>query len=325
MRVNDALAAINGVPAEQHVGRTLREVVPTLAPMLEPVYRRVLETGEPFVHVELTGEAPGEPGHERHWLSSYYPVRDADARVVGMGAVVNEITERKRAELALQASEERLSFLVEASRILASTLDVETTLRQVTALAVPELADWCTLDVVRAGAIERLAISHVNEEKVETAWMIAARYPQQLEAEGGPGAVIGSGESQLIPEITDAMLATWARDEEHLELLRALGVRSYLCVPLRTGGQTLGALTLYTAESERRVRPRPTSRSPRSSAGVRRSPSRTHGCTSRRSRPRARPRRLLRSSTRSCRPRRSASRSTTTSSGSSASTTRSPR
>ena len=118
-----------------------------------------------------------------------------------MGAVVNEITERKRAELALQASEERLSFLVEASRILASTLDVETTLRQVTALAVPELADWCTLDVVRAGAIERLAISHVNEEKVETAWMIAARYPQQLEAEGGPGAVIGSGESQLIPEI----------------------------------------------------------------------------------------------------------------------------
>ena len=143
VRVNDALAAI-GRRAARRAAR--RSHAPrgrsTLAPMLEAVYRRVLETGEPFVHVELTGEAPGEPGHERHWLSSYYPVRDADARVVGMGAVVNEITERKRAELALQASEERLSFLVEASRILASTLDVETTLRQVTALAVPELADW---------------------------------------------------------------------------------------------------------------------------------------------------------------------------------------
>ena len=252
VRVNDALAAINGLPAEDHVGRMLADVVPGLADQLEPVYRRVLETGEPYVHLEMTGEAPSEPGEERHWLSSYYPVRDADAGIVGMGAVISEITERKRAELALQASEARLSFLAEASRILASSLDYETTLGQVTALSVPELADWCTLDLVRDGSIERLAIVHANEAKVDVAWTIARRYGQRDDDTVGPGAVVRTGDSQLVTEVTDELLVASARDEEHLAMLRALAFRSYVSVPLRAGGQTLGVLTLYTAESNRR-------------------------------------------------------------------------
>ncbi|HVM17395.1 MAG TPA: PAS domain S-box protein [Gaiellaceae bacterium] len=98
VRVNDALAQINGLPAEEHPGRTLAEVVPALAPQLEPIYRQVLESGEPFIHHEATGEVPSAPGDERHWLTSYYPVRTADGEIHGLGAVILEVTDRRRAE-----------------------------------------------------------------------------------------------------------------------------------------------------------------------------------------------------------------------------------
>jgi PAS domain S-box-containing protein len=98
VRVNEALAEINGLPPEEHVGRTLAEVVPGLAPQLEPIYRRVLETGEPYMHTEATGEVPSTPGSVRHWLTSYYPVRTGAGGIIGIGAVVLEITDRRRAE-----------------------------------------------------------------------------------------------------------------------------------------------------------------------------------------------------------------------------------
>ena len=146
--------------------------------------------------------------------------------------------------------------------------------------------------------------------------MIAARYPQQLEAEGGPGAVIGSGESQLIPEITDAMLATWARDEKHLELLRALGVRSTCACPCGRVDRPWRADAVHGRERAPRFAstdlPLAEELGRRAAVAIQNAWLHESTC----SRPRARPVRLLRSSTRSCRPRRSASRSTTTSSGS---------
>jgi PAS domain S-box-containing protein len=98
VRVNEALAEINGLPAPEHVGKTLAEVVPTLAPALEPIYRRVLDTGEPYMHHETTGEVPTMPGEARHWLTSYYPVRGVSGDTRGLGAVILEITDRRRAE-----------------------------------------------------------------------------------------------------------------------------------------------------------------------------------------------------------------------------------
>ena len=113
VRVNDALADINGLPPEAHVGRTLQEVVPNLAGRLEPLYRRVLETGGPVVHEESTGPVPGTPGDERHWFSSYFPVRTPEGETIGVGAVILEITERKRAEARLRESEERFRTLAD--------------------------------------------------------------------------------------------------------------------------------------------------------------------------------------------------------------------
>jgi PAS domain S-box-containing protein len=100
VRINAALAAINGRPAADHVGRRIDEVLPEIADVLVPIYTRVLETGEAILEQEVTRETPG--GHVRHVLASWFPVR-VDAQIVGVGAVVVDITDRKEADLRLQA------------------------------------------------------------------------------------------------------------------------------------------------------------------------------------------------------------------------------
>jgi len=111
-RVNDELAAINGVPADAHLGRTVGEIVPAIFPQLEAIYRRVL-AGESVLNVENTGETPARPGEERHFLSSFYPVRRLTQEVIGIGVFVAETTDRKRAEGILR---KHAAELAEAAR-----------------------------------------------------------------------------------------------------------------------------------------------------------------------------------------------------------------
>jgi PAS domain S-box-containing protein len=119
-RINDALAAINGLPPAAHLGRTLHEVLPDLTPLVEPLHRQVLETGGPLVNVEIHGKRPTTPTEPGAWLASYYPVRVQDGRVLGVGVVVIEITERQRAA-AVRA---QLAAIVESSddAIMGKTL-----------------------------------------------------------------------------------------------------------------------------------------------------------------------------------------------------------
>lgn len=104
IRTNDALAALHGKTREEEVGRTLREMTPRAADTIEPLMRRVLETGEPLIGLDIALEVPATPGQLRYWRVSYYPVRTASSRIVGVGAVVVELTAERRA----QAERERL-------------------------------------------------------------------------------------------------------------------------------------------------------------------------------------------------------------------------
>lgn len=106
--INEYLAEINGLPVAAHIGRTVGEVLPELKDILEPIYRRVL-AGEPVTGVEIAGTTPREPGRTRHFLTSYLPLRSRK----GINVVVQEITERKEAEDALGASEERFRAIAE--------------------------------------------------------------------------------------------------------------------------------------------------------------------------------------------------------------------
>jgi PAS domain S-box-containing protein len=108
VRINEQLAESNGFLVSEHLGRTLRDILPEMADQLEPLYRQVIESGEPILNLEVQGTNCAQPGALRHWLVSYHPQKDTHQNVVGVNVTVKEITEQKRAEL------ERSRLLAEA-------------------------------------------------------------------------------------------------------------------------------------------------------------------------------------------------------------------
>lgn len=185
-------------------------------------------------------------------LGSSAPIFGPDGALTGAVSVFADITKLKKQEEELRVSAARRAFLVEAGALLASNLDYESTLRTVAELAVPTLSDWCAVDIVSSsGAIERLASTHADPAQVRAAENLEKNHPPNPGSSLGVHAVVKSGASQLVPEVTDSMLAAAANDAAHLEALRALGLRSAMVVPLRCGNEVLGAISLASAQSGR--------------------------------------------------------------------------
>jgi PAS domain S-box-containing protein len=119
VQINEAMAELNGICVADHIGRLLREVVPELAATVEPMLQEILDTGKPILDYEVAGETPKQPGILRYWQASYYPLRDENGLVFGVGAIVIEITDRKRAE----KEQGRLTAIVEATSDLVGVAD----------------------------------------------------------------------------------------------------------------------------------------------------------------------------------------------------------
>jgi PAS domain S-box-containing protein len=252
VRVNETLATMNGIPVEEHVGRPLEELLGPLAGRVMPLYRHALASGEPILEQEVDGEAPGEPGLVRHWLVSCTPVRGADGAAIGLSSVVIDVTERRALLERERAARRRASFLARAGELLESSLDYETTLRNVAAIVVPEIVDWCVIHVVdESGELRLVAVAHADSEKERWAWDLQSRYPTDPKGSTGPPAVIRSGSTEVVTDVTDEMLVAAAVDEEHLEILRGLGLSGSIVAPLRARGRILGAVTFVAAESHR--------------------------------------------------------------------------
>ncbi|MFP5212561.1 MAG: PAS domain S-box protein, partial [Acidobacteriota bacterium] len=125
VQINERLANMNGRPVAEHIGRTVRGVVPTMADPLESICRRCVETGQPVFNVEATG-APDPLGVSRRYLEHFHPLRNTSGEVVGVNVVVQDITERERAEEALRASEERLRLALKGAQAGAWERDMRT-------------------------------------------------------------------------------------------------------------------------------------------------------------------------------------------------------
>jgi PAS domain S-box-containing protein len=171
-------------------------------------------------------------------------------------AIANQVAQalgRARLYAIAEAGHRRAAFLAEASALLSSSLDYEETLARLARLAVPELADWCSIDMLAEdGGIQRLAVAHQDPAKVAWATELQERFPPDPDDPQGVPHVLRTGEAEFVPDIPQELLdQAIARDAALGEVIEQLGLRSWICVPLRTRGRTLGALSLVGAESGR--------------------------------------------------------------------------
>ena len=153
-----------------------------------------------------------------------------------------------------EAQRARREFLARAGEALVSSLDYRTTLATVARLAVPELADWCSVELVEPGATvpSQVAVVHKDPRKVQLARDLVERYPPDPNAPTGVPQVIRSGKSELYTEIPAALLEAGAVDPEHLRLILELRLESAMIVPLTHRDRVLGAMSFVYADSGRR-------------------------------------------------------------------------
>jgi PAS domain S-box-containing protein len=188
------------------------------------------------------------PGEERdRWVRiKATAVIGTDGAPTAAINVMEDVTE-------VQEASETQRFLSEASAILSSSLDYETTLGNVAQLTVPRVADWCAVDVVdEDGEIRHVVVAHNDPAKVEMAVELQRRYPVDPSSPTGVPNVLRTGKPELYPEVTDEMLVAGAVDEEQLDMLRGLGMSSVMIMPMATRGRMLGTLSFVSAESGRR-------------------------------------------------------------------------
>ncbi|AFY40900.1 PAS domain S-box protein [Nostoc sp. PCC 7107] len=361
---NEALAAINGVPQNQHIGRTLPEVLPEWASQLEPIFQELMITKQPLLNQEISGETYPS-GVYRYGLVSYYPVSLPDGQLLGVGITGVDITPVKKAEQALRESEakfrsvvesnmigigfwegdgritdaneallkmlgysrqelvekkldwrnltpveyrrldeqaltqfqensfctpyekeyirkdgsrfqvlvggscyegtlergaffviditerkqaeDKLRYIAEISSLLSTSLDYEETLQQIAKISVPQLADWCIVDILEEdGSIRRLPVVYTDPFQAKLAQKLQEYVPN---AQGTHliARVLQTAIPKLIAEVSDSVLIAATQNEEHLEIVRQMGLKSVIVVPLIAHQRVLGCISFAIA------------------------------------------------------------------------------
>jgi len=159
------------------------------------------------------------------------------------------LADERAARSAAEEEKRRFAFLAEAGTLLSESLDPEETLARLARCCVRSFADWCTIDVLDAGGreIRRLAGAHAVAEKEPVLRELERRYPAAPDSRAPAAEVIRTGEPVLLPELSDEGIRARSEDDDHAELIRQLGTRSTLAVPLAARGRTLGVITLCSS------------------------------------------------------------------------------
>lgn len=156
-----------------------------------------------------------------------------------------DVTERKTTEY-------NLTFLADASKILSSSLDYEDTLRNVAAIAVPVIADWCSIEMVDyKGELQQLVVMHKDPEKIKWAKELRKNRPPDMDAPTGLPRVLQTGKSELYPLITDDMLRALAHNKKELALFRSIGFTSAMIVPIFSNKKPIGGISFVTTETRK--------------------------------------------------------------------------
>lgn len=266
LRVNRKLQNILGYTEQELAGMNFQQIThpEDLAADMEAIRRMlcgeaetaslekryVAKDGEP-VWVNLTVSlVRGESGEPKYFIAL---VEDIGGRKKAEEERDLLLVRERLARAEAVAARRRFALLAAAGPILAASLDYEATLERIPRLVVPDLADWCSVDIVdERGEAHQLAATHADSDKQG---LVRELQQHRDLTEGSPGTtatVLASGRSVLVSEVEDSMLVNNATSEEHLRILRDLEVRSTMSVPLLARGRTLGALTFVSSSPERR-------------------------------------------------------------------------
>lgn len=192
---------------------------------------------------------------ERHAATLEETVRERTHELLEANQAKDDLLRaRDRALAETTLARDRLSFLAEASAILASSLDYQTTLTNVAQLAVPLLADWCLVHIVADdGSAKLLAAAHVDPDKAQ---LLRDRFPTLPDHDTSTAQVLRTGQTLLHTDIGDAQLRAYAGDDDdYLAMMRELGVHAYICVPMTARGRTIGTIACINGASRRRFGP----------------------------------------------------------------------
>jgi serine phosphatase RsbU (regulator of sigma subunit)/PAS domain-containing protein/anti-sigma regulatory factor (Ser/Thr protein kinase) len=235
---------------DELLGRSLPELLEEFA-LYDPDGRPIDAGDLPQAHADGQQQPPpllvrrvDRATGEQRWLLSKQSVFH-DEQVDMTMFVTEDVTAVRRAELGQRV-------LVEAGRLLSSTDDVEATLQEVAALTIPDLADWCSVELPGPGGRVRLvALAHQDPAKIALAHRLLARRPLHVDDPGPSTSVMRTGAPLRIDD-AGPLVREAAVDDEHLALLETLGIAAVVSVPLRSGDEVLGALTLAASQAYRR-------------------------------------------------------------------------
>lgn len=214
-----------------------------------------LADDERALYVEGAVLQPWSPERETLLLLRFQPKEEATQRFLVLNNKIDELTRenhrRRNAEKQAELAEKRARYLAQASKALSSSLDYEETVKKVADLIVPHFADWCTVTLGKApDALHHIAVAHKDPEKREAIREVKERFPPPCDASYGSPNVVRTGETEYHAEITDDVLQQIVQSGDHRQLLRRIGMRSAVIVPLTARGRTLGALTLVRSEED---------------------------------------------------------------------------
>jgi len=252
IRANPAFARLLGVSPEDNASPSSPDAALPFRAMVEGValapedlpMQRAAREGRPVVEEEI--DVVRDDGSRSRLLEYATPMRDDTGAIIGAVGAFVDISERAAAERSLR-------FLARATSVLSSTLDYEDTLRQLARVVVPELADWCAVDVIGDdGGIRRLTLANADRARERDARDPGAASPIAREGSSLQARAIRSGQPLYFAEVTGEVIAASAGAERRAELLSMAGIVSLACVPLIARGHVLGAITFVTAESKRR-------------------------------------------------------------------------
>ncbi|MFI0509392.1 SpoIIE family protein phosphatase [Streptomyces sp. WSLK1-5] len=253
--LNETLAEVNGLPVEEHLGRPMPEVIPGSGPSAE-VAREVLRTGRPQT-VVFDGRAPDHAGDvPRWWLGAFHRLEAEDGGILGVAAVVMEVTEGIRQHESLRRAQERLELLEETTARVGGTLDAAEACQALTDLLVPRFADYAAVDVLDPEGTRRAPATPVPVRLRRMAVAAAPGTPDAFTPVTRSGEVVfhqaGSSMSQVLtghrPMVLnrpdDATLRQLSPTRQRLERYRALELHSVAYLPLMTDGEPVGAVML---------------------------------------------------------------------------------